>query len=326
MIGNGLLRTIIFQLIFLIFFGILICAFPNPENISEVLIQNNIKNNEIIEDNIKNKDDDSKFERVRSSNLSSIVKEHIENINKYLNKSADPCEDFHEYACGNWQKYHKIPPDHASYDLFHKLNDKLRQSLHDILTIQTNLIKSDSEETKFLKKLGGFPLLDENWSENTFNIEKILIEMSLYDMQTFFAVSIFPDLRNSVDSGKYLIYVWDIDLGLPYSSDYLDSDYEEQTRIINETNTRGLSVEEQFIPKTIGILNKDYPKFNWSFYFNTLFNRNFTEDTKIIFFTGPNIQETYDILFETEKRIMANYFNWVAINKLSKYLVCQFFE
>src|ERR1700749_4036111 len=40
-----------------------------------------------------------------------------------LDRDADPCVDFYKYACGGWQQRNPIPPDHASWDVYAKLQE-----------------------------------------------------------------------------------------------------------------------------------------------------------------------------------------------------------
>src|SRR5581483_11052211 len=52
---------------------------------------------------------------------------------KALDTSADPCNDFHQYACGTWTKNNPIPPDQASWGRFSELNERNRATLRDLL-------------------------------------------------------------------------------------------------------------------------------------------------------------------------------------------------
>jgi putative endopeptidase len=50
-----------------------------------------------------------------------------------MDKTVDPCEDFYQYACGDWRKKNPIPPDQARWGRFNELAEYNRQTLHQIL-------------------------------------------------------------------------------------------------------------------------------------------------------------------------------------------------
>jgi endothelin-converting enzyme/putative endopeptidase len=41
-----------------------------------------------------------------------------------VDKAADPCTDFYQYACGTWMKTHPIPPDRSAWDPYYELQEK----------------------------------------------------------------------------------------------------------------------------------------------------------------------------------------------------------
>ncbi|CCD64734.1 Neprilysin-11 [Caenorhabditis elegans] len=137
-----------------------------------------------------------------------------------MNTSVDPCDDFFEFACGQWNDQHPIPDDMYGFGTFAYAREQVRQQLRVLLeqevvtesesinmaraTYRSCMNKTQLDELmtgplfETLTELGEWPLLQENWDKTKFNFTSLLVNSRRdYGVDVFFQLYIYADSKNT---------------------------------------------------------------------------------------------------------------------------------
>lgn len=145
------------------------------------------------------------------------------NILEKIDENVDPCEDFYDFACGQYVKNTVIPEDKVSVDSFSVVRDTLQEQLKIIITAPID--ESDIEPFKKVKKfyaacmdketveelglggikkiqdsMGGWPAVQgKKWNEDGWTWQKVAIDCKKNGYSTDYVVdfSVGTDLKNS---------------------------------------------------------------------------------------------------------------------------------
>ncbi|XP_005179956.1 neprilysin-4 [Musca domestica] len=103
--------------------------------------------------------------------LQSKAKEML----KYMNMSVDPCEDFYEFTCGNWNRYHSAELENEpATGLLETLQKSLDQKLIEILSTEESKDTAVDKKIKdFYKSCLNLPNLEKNYAEK---LKKLIAE------------------------------------------------------------------------------------------------------------------------------------------------------
>lgn len=141
-----------------------------------------------------------------------------------LDLDASPCDDFYKFACGSYLKDHPIPLRVKSWShfvkVFYEIRDKIKEKLNKNkkeFQADTNnsmvfsklhdffhgCLDKDQRNTtgygslfSLIKDMGGWPMVERNWSEASFHWEKAYVQMTKLDMFYILRIEAVTDLKN----------------------------------------------------------------------------------------------------------------------------------
>ncbi len=148
----------------------------------------------------------------RDAGPTSIPKKPVIFDVSSIDKTVDPCNDFYQYACGNWNKNNPIPSDQVRWGRFNELADYNNYSLYSELKAAADAPKSPLQKqygdyfaacmnTELVDKLGAKPLqpqLDAIAAiKNVHDLAAFNAKQDRRGGGAFFAVGITQDQKDS---------------------------------------------------------------------------------------------------------------------------------
>lgn len=139
-----------------------------------------------------------------------------------MDVSYEPCDDFYQFICGNWENTVKIPASRAKYNTFSVVSDENRDRIKKLLESNATTVNGQHSKTvekmktfykmcldqktveqlgvkplqQLIKDLGSWTVTDSGWDEGSWSMVHVLGKIHLHDVSPLFDCGLTIDDKN----------------------------------------------------------------------------------------------------------------------------------